>query len=187
VARDAPAEGRSARAGYRAGVSPLAGLSASGLHTSRRTSDLPLPADPAWALVASGRAGPQWYVDAAPLVLRGLLDLLVGGGGRAWSPPGTPLLATGDTAGFWRVLETVHVGDRRLLLLEAAVRAPGRVHLRTEVEALAGRHSLLHQELTFGPSGWLGQAYLLADLPAREAVLELTHRRLLADLRREAS
>lgn len=157
------------------------------LRASRRTSDLLLPAEQVWAVVASGRRGPQWYVDAAPFVLRGALDRLAGGRGRAWEPPGTPLLAPGDTAGFWRVREATPEGDRRRLLLEAAVRAPGRVLLRTEVEALTGSHSRIRQEVAFEPDGLLGHAYLLADLPAREAVLALTHRRLLADLRRGAS
>lgn len=167
-------------ASYRAGVSPFA------LRTSRRTSDLSLPAERAWAVVASGRRGPQWYVDAAPFVLRGALDRLVGGHGRAWEPPGTPLLAPGDTAGFWRVLEAEHDGDRHRLLLEAAVRAPGRVLLRTEVDARDASRSRLRQEVGFEPDGLLGHAYLLADLPARAAVLELAHRRLLADLARES-
>jgi len=159
-------------------VSPLA------LRTSRRTTDLDLPAEQAWAVVASGRRGRQWYVDAVPFVLRGAVDRLVGGHGRAWDPPGTPLLATGDTAGFWRVREAGRGGRRYRLLLDAEVRAPGRVLLRTEVEPVAGGHTRLHQVVAFDPVGLLGRAYLLADLPAREAVLELTHRRLLADLAR---
>ena len=151
------------------------------LRTSRRTSDLALPADRAWAVVASGRRAPQWYVDAAPFLFRGAVDRLLGGRGRAWAPPGTPLLATGDTAGFWRVREAGRAGRLRLVL-EAAVRAPGRVLLCSEVEALTGSGSRLHQAASFEPDGLLGHAYLLADLPAREAVLELTHRRLLSDL-----
>lgn len=155
------------------------------LRTSRRTSDLSLSADRVWAVVASGRRAPQWYVDAAPFVVRGAVDRMLGGRGRAWEPPGTPLLASGDAAGFWRVREAGRAGDRFRLVLEAAVRAPGRVLLRTEVEPLAGSGSRLHQVVSFDPDGLPGRAYLLADLPAREAVLELTHRRLLADLDRE--
>jgi len=155
------------------------------LRTSHRTSDLALSADRAWAVVASGRRAPQWYVDAAPFVFRGAVDRLLGGRGRAWEPPGTPLLATGDTAGFWRVREAGRAGGRLRLVFEAAVRAPGRVLLRTEVEPLTGSGSRLHQAVSFDPDGLLGRAYLLADLPAREAVIELTHRRLRSDLDRE--
>ncbi len=156
------------------------------LRTSSRTSDVDLPADTAWAAVASGRPGRRWYLDAAPFVVRGALDRLAGGAGRAWEPPGTPLLAAGDTAGFWRVLEaTAYDGGRHRLALEAAVRAPGRVLLETRVDPLGPDRARVGQRVSFAPRGSLGHAYLLADLPAREAVLELAHRRLLADLRRE--
>ncbi len=130
--------------------------------------------------MASGRAGPQWYVDAAPFVVRGGLDRLLGGSGRAWPPPGAELLAAGDRAGFWRVEESD--AERRRLVLVAEVRAPGTVTLSTEVVPDV-EGCLVRQTVRLDPSGVLGAAYLLADLPAREAVLELTHRRLLRDLR----
>jgi hypothetical protein len=158
------------------------------LRTSSRRTEVDLPAEDAWAVVASGAIGRQWYFDAAPFVLRGALDRLVGGEGRRWTPPGRPLLQAGDTVGFWRVTEAGRRGRRHRLLLEAAVRSPGRVLLRTEVEPLdptmAGDRSRVHQAVSFDPDGALGHLYRLVDLPAREAVLELTHRRLLADLDR---
>lgn len=132
-------------------------------------------------MVASGYDRPQWYVDAVPFVFRGAVDRLVGGQGRRWAPPGTPVLTTGDTAGFWRVIEADH--DARRLVLEADVRSPGRVVLRTSVSPLGRARCRLAQSVELVPTGWLGRVYLLADLPARESVIELTHRRLLADLR----
>ena len=172
------------------------------LHASRRTSEVAVPAVTAWAVVASGRRGPRWYVEAAPFVLRGAIDRLAGGAGRRWEPPGTPLLGAGDTGGFWRVLEAethdgtpdptstghhdgAYGGGR--LLLEAAVRAPGRVLLETLVEPVGAGRARIAQEVRFEPAGIVGRAYLLADLPAREAVIDLTHRRLLSDLRRETA
>ena len=141
-----------------------------------------MPAPQAWAVVASGRTRPQWYVDAAPFVVRGGLDRLAGGAGRAWPPPGTDLLATGDRAGFWRVDDCDD--EQRRLVLVAEVRAPGTVSLVTDVlPDVEG--CLVRQSVRLDPSGLLGAAYLLADLPAREAVLELTHRRLLRDLARD--
>lgn len=153
------------------------------LRSSRRSSDVDLPVDAVWQVAASGRSGPQWYVDAAPFVFRGAVDRLAGGAGRRWDPPGTPLLATGDRAGFWLVTGAGHRGTRRRLVLEAQVRAPGTVRLTTEVEALADQRARLVQTISFAPRGFLGAAYLLADVPAREAVIEVTHRRLLGDLR----
>jgi hypothetical protein len=111
-------------------------------------------------------------------VVRGALDRLLGGAGRRWPAPGRDLLVTGDTVGFWRVVRA----DDGVLDLEAVVRAPGRVTLRTEVSPY-GAGARVSQAVTFAPHGVLGSAYLLADLPAREAVIALTHRRLLHDLR----
>ena len=71
------------------------------------------------------------------------------------------------------------------MALEAAVRAPGRVTLTTTVTA-EGPGTRLDQRVTFRPDGLLGGAYLLADLPAREAVIALVHRRLRQDLTRTA-
>jgi hypothetical protein len=151
------------------------------LHTSGRRTDLDLGAHDTWRVVASGLDRPQWYVDAGPFVVRGALDHAVGGEGRRWRPPGNPVLSTGDTAGFWRVLEADH--DARRLVLEAEVRAPGRVLLTTAVEPLGETRCRLTQTTEFTPSGWLGRGYLVVDLPAREVVAELTYRRLLADVR----
>ena len=150
------------------------------LRTTSRSSELPTAARDAWRVVASGSTGEQWYVDAAPLVFRGGVDRLLGGEGRRWPPPGTPILTTGDTAGFWRVTES-DPGQRRLVL-EADVRAPGRVDLTTTVTPAGRGRCQVSQTISFEPSGWLGSAYLIADLPAREVVAELVHRRLLADL-----
>lgn len=152
------------------------------LSATSRSSDLPVAAGAVWRVVANGLDRPQWYVDAAPLVLRGWIDRGLGGRGRPWRPPGTPVLSTGDRGGFWEVEEADH--DAHRLVLRAAVRAPGQVRLTTTVEALEDGRSRLAQRVAFTPSGLLGHAYLVADVPAREALLELVHRRLLADVRR---
>ncbi len=150
------------------------------LTTSTRESALSLDAATAWAVVASGRTGSRWYVDAAPFVVRGGIDRLAGGAGRRWPPPGSPLLATGDRAGFWRVTTADH--DRHRLVLTADVRAPGVVVLTTELVETSDEGCLLQQSVGLRPHGVLGAAYLLADLPAREVVLELAHRRLRRDI-----
>lgn len=149
------------------------------LHTTTRETSLPSTASAAWLVVASGARGRQWYVDAAPFVVRGAIDRLAGGRGRRWPPPGTPMLSTGGAVGFWEVTSADH--DARRLLLTARVRAPGTVVLTTEVEPDDGG-CRLRQSVSLRPSGALGYAYLLADLGAREVVLELAHRRLVADI-----
>lgn len=152
------------------------------LLTSTRGSDVDLPVDAVWRLVASGASGRQWYVDAAPFVFRGGVDRIVGGSGRRCDPPGRPLLEAGDFAGLWAVTAAEHSGPRRRLALRAEVRAPGTVRLVTEAHDLSPGRTRLVQTISFAPRGVLGAAYLLVDLPAREAVAELTLRRVLADL-----
>ena len=160
--------------------------------STTRASRVRLDAEHAWALVASARTGPQWYVDAAPFVFRGAVDRLTLGRGRRWPVPDRPVLRPGDTAGFWRVLEAGPVedgpvGDGHHLLLEAAVRAPGTVRLSTLVTPEGPHCCRVAQTVTFTPAGLLGRAYLLTDVPARETLMELVHRRVLRDLGRAAA
>jgi hypothetical protein len=150
-----------------------------GLLTSSREGDVGVTIGEVRRVLACGLAGDRWYVDAWPFVLRGTLDVLVGGAGRQWPVPGRPLLRVGDRAGFW----TVTRSDPGGLALDATVRAPGRVSLLTEWFARPGGGTRVRLDVTFHPHGALGTAYLLADLPARELVAELTHRRMLGDLR----
>ena len=64
------------------------------------------------------------------------------------------------------------------LELLARVRAPGTVRLQVEVDAASDQDaSTVTTTIELEPRGLLGAAYLLADLPAREAVAALTHRR----------
>jgi hypothetical protein len=152
------------------------------LCSTARVSVVPQPLEEVWAVTASGRTGPQWYVDAAPFVFRGAVDRLVGGDGRRWEPPGTDLLQAGDRAGFWEVTAAEHDGDGRRLVLEARVRAPGLVRLTTTARRHGPASTELEQVVSLRPHGLAGAVYLVVDLPAREAVTELTHRRLVGDL-----
>lgn len=152
--------------------------------TSSRATRLGCTPDQAWAVAACARRGPRWYVDAGPLLVRGAIDRLLPGATPQSPLPERDLLEVGDGAGFWTVTGADPVA-RRLELI-ARVRAPGTVVLTTVVEpdAADGSTCRLRQEVRFRPSGLLGLAYLSADLPAREVVIELTHRRLVADVRR---
>jgi len=151
------------------------------LRTSGRRSTSVRSADEAWAVLAGAGPGRHWYVDAAPFVVRGALDRLALGGGRRWPAPDGPLLRAGDRAGFWRVLAAGTTATGHRLVLEAAVRAPGRVVLELRVD----RHPAgctVDLAITFEPDGLLGAAYLLTDVPAREAVTALVDARIRQDL-----
>lgn len=158
------------------GISPQLSL-----HTSRRTSTVPRTPDEVWAVVAGAGPGRHWYVDAAPFVLRGAIDRAALGAGRRWPVPDRPLLAAGERAGFWLVRAAGPRPSGHRLVLEAAVRAPGRVTLTLLVTAVDGG-SELDLRVRFDPDSLLGAAYLLADLPAREVLTELVDRRIRADL-----
>ena len=147
------------------------------IHRSTRTSSVDRDTDEVWSVVAGGGPGPHWYVDALPFVVRGAVDRALGGAGRRWPVPEGALRA-GDTAGFWRVRGV----EGRTLRLDAEVRSPGRVQLVTRVREDRPGRCRVSQSVSFEPDGLLGQLYLVADLPAREVVVELAHRRLLAEL-----
>ncbi len=156
------------------------------LHATRRSSVVALDPATTWDVVASGESGPQWYVDAAPFAFRRVVDRLALGPGHKQAPPGRARLAQGDRVGFWTVLDADHRARR--LLLEARVRAPGRVTLEVTVtpDSEGSEGSEVAMSIELAPRGLLGRAYLLADLPAREAVAELTLLHLLTVLRRQA-
>ena len=151
------------------------------LHSSGRGSTSPRSADEAWAVLAGAGPGRHWYADAAPFVVRGALDRLTLGGGRRWPVPDGPLLRAGDRAGFWRVLAAGPTTTGHRLVLEAAVRAPGRVLLELRVDRLPAGCAV-DLAITFEPDGLLGAAYLLTDVPAREAVTALVDARIRRDL-----
>ncbi len=111
--------------------------------------------------------------------------MLARGRDRGHPAPGTRTLSAGDRAGFWAVLEADP--DARRLVMEATVRAPGRVVFRTEVTPVVTGGCELTQSVTFHPAGLLGVTYLVVDLPAREVLTEWVHRRTCADVRRGAA
>lgn len=150
------------------------------LHRSTRSSALDRPADEVWAAAASGRAdseGRAWYVDNVAFAVRGGLDRLTLGRGRRWPLPDRDLLEVGDHAGFWEVTEADH--DLCRLAMTAQVRAPGTVLMEVSAAETGESSCVLSLAISFAPSGALGTAYVVTDLPAREVVIELTHRRLL--------
>lgn len=155
------------------------------LTTSSRATTLAVEPGAAWEVVVAN--GPSaWHVDAPPLVFRGALDRLVGGEGRRRPTADAGPLRVGDRPGLW-VVETVEsTPEHGVLLLRAAVRAPGAVTLRVLLVP-HGDGARLTTSVRLVPRGPLGWMYLGADLPAREAVVSWVHRRLVDDVRRLVS
>jgi len=148
--------------------------------TTDRAATVAQTADEVWAAVVAAGSGGHWYVDAFPWKFRGGLDRLTGGEGRRWPVPSKGRLEAGDHAGFWEVLEVDDV--RRRLVLEAKVRAPGRVRITTDVVP-ATTGARIVQTTRLDPAGVPGWAYLLVDLPAREVVSEWSLLHLLTEVR----
>lgn len=152
-----------------------------------------VPLADAWRVVAALPApgAERWYADAAPLAFRGRLD---DAARTVLGPPppapvaspgptaGEGLLRPGDEAGFWTVLEADPAAYR--LRLHARVHAPGTVRLSVWLTALSGVPGAcrVHVRIGFRPRGLVGAGYLVADLPAREVVVEGVARRLAADV-----
>lgn len=151
------------------------------LHTTTRTAVVDRDPDSAYAVVASGHTGPQWYVDALPLRVRRTIDRVALGPALRVPPPGRPLLEVGDEVGFW----VVDVADRGAgrLVLHAVLRSPGQVTLEVRCSPHA-EGTEVRLSVTLSPRGLVGRVYELADLPARETVSELLMLHLLTILRR---
>ena len=106
-----------------------------------------------------GRQG--WYFATWLWVLRGFLDLLVGGVGMRRGRRHPVELRAGDPLDFWRV-EACEAN--RLLRLSAEMKVPGRAWLQFEVEPVEGC-SRITQTAVFDPLGLSGLVYWYALYP----------------------
>ena len=116
-----------------------------------------VPAGPARAFAPIQRIGGRqgWYFATWLWVLRGFLDLLVGGVGMRRGRRHPVELRTGDPLDFWRV----EAWEKdRLLRLQAEMKVPGRAWLQFEVEP-AGGGSRITQTAVFDPLGLGGLLY----------------------------
>ncbi|MDE2660184.1 MAG: SDR family oxidoreductase [Acidobacteriota bacterium] len=100
-----------------------------------------------------GRQG--WYFATWLWVLRGFLDLVVGGVGMRRGRRHPVDLRPGDPLDFWRVEAWE---ENRLLRLCAEMKMPGRAWLQFEVEP-AGERSRITQTAVFDPVGLGGLVY----------------------------
>lgn len=109
-----------------------------------------------------------WYYGTWLWIVRGWLDLLVGGVGlrRGRRDPESPRI--GDALDFWRVER--YEPDRRLRL-RAEMKLPGRAWLEWDViETDEG--SEIRQTASFDPVGLLGRIYWYAIWPLHQFVFQ---------------
>lgn len=131
-----------------------------------RTAHVDVPPAVAFGpiLRIGGDAG--WYAWNWLWHLRGVLDLLAGGGGMRQGRTSATTLHVGDTVDFWRVeaLEPDH-----LLRLVAEVKLPGRAWLEFEVSG-DDTSATIRQTTIFDPVGLGGRVYWYALYPAHRVV-----------------
>ena len=127
---------------------------------------------PAWAVfraVCRVGGGHGWYAADILWKIRGWMDQLVGGPGLRRGRRDPDTVGYGEALDFWRV-----VGFERdsRLALRAEMKLPGEALLEFRVEALDGRHSVLHQSALFRPRGLFGLAYWYSVLPFHAIVFK---------------
>ena len=120
-----------------------------------------------WGVVAAIGGSNGWYYGNWLWNLRGLLDRLVGGGGRRrGTPPRDRKSATGDALDFWRVVG-VEAGQRLTLLAE--MKLPGIAILEFEV-GVEGEGSRIVTSAHFHPAGAAGLLYWYALWPIHKRI-----------------
>ncbi|CAN5318301.1 SDR family oxidoreductase [soil metagenome] len=177
------------------------------VETSWREADLagrspadPYPGDPDWAggvllkdvrstvvqasphatFRAVSRIGGQrgWPTHQWAWILRGWLDLAVGGVGLRRGRRDAEHLRPGDALDFWRV-EVVE--SDRLLRLRAEMRLPGDAWLEFHIEAGSTTGSVLQQRALFAPRGLFGRLYWWVLLPLHGPIFTSMLNTLAAD------
>ena len=123
-----------------------------------------------------GRRG--WYFGNWLWLLRGMVDLALGGVGMRRGRRHPVELRAGDPLDFWRV-EAFEAA--RLLRLRAEMKVPGRAWLQFEVEP-GKKGSLITQTAVFDPLGLWGLVYWYGLYP----VHRLIFRGMLRGIEREA-
>jgi uncharacterized protein YbjT (DUF2867 family) len=161
----------------------------------------PIPGDPDWAggtvfrddrqriIEAPGWAafravclvggGHGWYAAQWLWIIRGWMDLLVGGPGLRRGRRDPERLAYGEALDFWRVVG--YERDRRLAL-RAEMKLPGEAQLEFRIEPRGARQCTLRQVALFRPRGLFGLLYWYAVAPLHSMVF----RGMLEGIRREA-
>jgi uncharacterized protein YbjT (DUF2867 family) len=131
-----------------------------------RTIEVPVSAEGAFRPIEriGGRTG--WYYGNWMWIVRGFVDLLVGGAGVRRGRKHPDHLAVGDTVDFWRVEA---ITPNKLLRLSAEMKLPGRAWLQYEIED-NGSKCVIRQTSLFDPVGLPGLMYWYALVPFHQLI-----------------
>jgi uncharacterized protein YbjT (DUF2867 family) len=131
-----------------------------------RSAHVAAPPAGVFAAVERIGGGTGWHYADWLWMLRGWLDLLMGGVGMRRGRRDPERLQAGDTLDCWRV-ESIEPGQR--LRLAAEMKLPGRAWLEFEVEP-DGSGARLRQTASFDPLGLRGLAYWYGVWPLHQLV-----------------
>jgi hypothetical protein len=131
-----------------------------------RTLRVEVPVSAAFAPIQRIGGATGWYYGNWLWLLRGWMDLLVGGVGLRRGRRDPVELAPGDVIDCWRV-EVIDPG--RMLRLAAEMKMPGRAWLEFEVTEEAGG-AIIRQTAVFDPVGLAGLAYWYSVYPLHQLV-----------------
>ncbi|MHC4839778.1 MAG: SDR family oxidoreductase [Planctomycetota bacterium] len=127
-----------------------------------------------------------WYFATWLWVLRGWIDLSLGGVGMRRGRRNQDTLKTGEVLDFWRVQSIVRPSN---LQLSAEMKVPGRAWLQWDVEPNPEGGVIVHQTAVFDPRGVWGLAYWYLIYPLHSLVfsgmLRGIERRVQKSIRRE--
>ncbi len=149
----------------------------------------PIPGDPDWAGGAVFRdtrrvtvSAPDWAVFRSVCriggahgwysadwlwVIRGWMDLLVGGPGLRRGRRDPEEVGYGEALDFWRVVD---VQQNRRLALRAEMKLPGEALLEFQIEPGPAGECTLQQQALFRPRGLFGLLYWYAVAPLHHIV-----------------
>ena len=131
--------------------------------------DVDAPARAVWSVIETLGGEHGWYTVPGAATLTGFLDVLAGGPGNLprRHPVGPPRLVAGEPLDRW-VIEAVEPGTR--VLLRAATRLLGVVHLELRVRPTGRLTSRYSQTLRFRPRGLAGRLAWPAAYPTQRFV-----------------
>ncbi len=147
-----------------------------------RSATVPLTPEQAFAPIARVGGKNGWYYANFLWLVRGFIDLLVGGVGVRRARRDPVNLRVGDAVDWWRV-EAIE--PNRRLRLRAEMRLPGRAWLEFEVQP-DGAGSIVSQTAMYDPVGLGGLAYWYATYPLHHFIFSRMLRNIVAAAEKSA-
>lgn len=133
-----------------------------------RSTTVAVSAQTAFAAIERIGGATGWYYGQWLWIVRGWLDLLLGGVGMRRGRRDPTALRVGDVVDCWRV-DAIERGRR--ILLKAEMKLPGRAWLQFEVVPRDGVRAVeICQTATFDPHGLSGLAYWYGVWPLHQLV-----------------